>query len=222
VTEQATGDDTVRPDGDDGVRTGQGFDRFVNFSDAVVAIAITLLGLPLVDIPPPSDGKTTLDVLSEHSGELFAFGYTFVVVALLWMAHHRVLTYFRGYDGPLVWLNMLYLLSIVLLPFPSEWVGERGFSDGVGTFYLLTMAAASAGLGLMTRYAIRRPALLQPWARPGGRHPLRVRRSLTFTSFFVAAALLALVVPAWTSWLLTLLIPISIIDRRADARAAAP
>ena len=211
--------ESADPIGADGVGTGQGFDRFVNFSDAVVAIAITLLGLSLIDIRAPGPDQTAWEVLSQHGGELSAFAYSFLVVAFLWMAHHRVFGFFRGYDPAIMWFNLLFLIAIVLLPFPSEWVGEHGFEDGMGTFYLLTLFTASAALGLITWHAVRKPALLQPWARAGGSRPLSARRSAIYTAYFGGCALLSTVAPAFTSWLMLGLIPLSVLERRLSRRS---
>jgi uncharacterized membrane protein len=145
---------------------------------------------------------------------LGAFAYTFVVVAAMWVAHHRVFAFVRGYDTALIWLNLLFLAAIVLLPFPSSWVGEVGFDHGIGVFYLLTLTVASGALTLMTLHVRRHPSLLEPWARVDGVRPLSLRRSLIFTGFFLVCAGLAVPWPDATSYLMLLLIPLSILDRR--------
>jgi hypothetical protein len=75
-----------------GVRTKAGLDRFVTFIDAVVAIAITLLVLPLVDLARTSANPTDLgDLLSPHGGLIFSFLLSFTVIARLWLGHHALL-----------------------------------------------------------------------------------------------------------------------------------
>jgi uncharacterized membrane protein len=73
------------------VRSERGLDRFVTFLDAVVAIAITLLVLPLVELLHGSDPQTSLSrLLTEEAGTFGAFLLSFAVIARLWLAHHRL------------------------------------------------------------------------------------------------------------------------------------
>ena len=63
------------------------FDRLVNFTDAVVAIGITLQLLPIIDVAGPTPGESVWDVVTANSGQLFAFVLSFVVVIFMWAAH---------------------------------------------------------------------------------------------------------------------------------------
>ena len=60
------------------------FDRLVNFTDAVVAIGITLQLLPIIDVAGPKSGESVWDVVAANSGQLFAFVLSFVVVIFMW------------------------------------------------------------------------------------------------------------------------------------------
>jgi hypothetical protein len=62
------------------------------FTDAVVAIAMTLLILPLMESVAEAgrDGVTTADYLSEHGGQLFSFALSFVIIASFWAGHHSL------------------------------------------------------------------------------------------------------------------------------------
>ena len=68
----------------------RGLDRFLTFVDAVVAIAITLLVLPLAELAGEVGDGSVTDLLDEHRGELFAFFLSFFVIARLWFAQHHV------------------------------------------------------------------------------------------------------------------------------------
>src|SRR5918998_5814172 len=73
------------------VRTDRGLDRLVTFLDAVVAIAITLLVLPLVDVLPDEGGTVPLgDLLAEEARRFVTFLLSFAVIAQLWLVHHRL------------------------------------------------------------------------------------------------------------------------------------
>ena len=71
-------------------RTERGLDRLVNFSDATVAIAITVLLLPLVDIALEIEKESLGELLWSNIGTIIAFAITFAVIARLWSVHHRI------------------------------------------------------------------------------------------------------------------------------------
>jgi branched-subunit amino acid ABC-type transport system permease component len=110
--------------------TGRSVDRLINFSDAVVAVAVTLLALPLVDIPGPTGDQNAWTVLSEHASEIWTFLFTFYVVAVMWLAHNRILNSIARYDAAIFWLNTTWLVAIVLLPWVSAMFGESASCTG--------------------------------------------------------------------------------------------
>ncbi|MCH1403958.1 MAG: DUF1211 domain-containing protein, partial [Candidatus Nanopelagicales bacterium] len=128
------------------------FDRLVNFTDAVVAIGITLQLLPIIDVAGPKSGESVWDVVAANSGQLFAFVLSFVVVIFMWAAHNRVFNTMRCYDGTIFRLNVAWLLLIVFLPWPTAMYGEAANDavagrGGLGLLYWWTLAAIS-GLGV--------------------------------------------------------------------------
>jgi uncharacterized membrane protein len=136
-----------------GMHTERGLDRLVNFSDAVVAIAITLLVLPLVDLPSELSTTPFRDVMSEHSWALIGFGVSFLVIARLWRVHHQIFERVRDYSVGLIWLNFTWLFTIVLLPFPTALLGSNDLPDAtrpIDTLYLATLTVSSAALAGMT------------------------------------------------------------------------
>jgi len=144
------------------VHTERGLDRLVNFSDAVVAIAITLLVLPLVDLPKELSAKPFRDVISDNSWSLIGFGLSFLVIARLWRYHHAIFERVRDYNAPLIWLNLTWLFTIVLLPFPTALLGSNNLPDAsrpIDTFYLGTLTVSSAALAAITLVIDRVPEL---------------------------------------------------------------
>jgi uncharacterized membrane protein len=108
------------------VRTERGLDRFITFLDAVVAIAITLLVLPLVDVLGGGGPRADLGtVLAEGAGRLGGLSLSFAVIARLWLAHHRLVEGVGGYDRAFVQLDLLWILTIVLLPFATPVVSTH-------------------------------------------------------------------------------------------------
>lgn len=98
------------------VRTQRGLERLIYFSDAVVAIAITLIALPLVDSARDVANSSTAEFLSDNVYALTAAAVSFVVISALWRDHHRLFERATGYTPLLLRINMLWLASIVALP----------------------------------------------------------------------------------------------------------
>jgi uncharacterized membrane protein len=117
------------------------FDRVVNFSDAVFAIAMTLLvvgiGIPSV---PDSGFEHALD---DKTPEIISFFISFVVIGFYWLSHHRFFSQLAALEQGIIMLNLLYLAAIAFMPFPTALVGKyEDFSITV-IIYAITLAAAS-------------------------------------------------------------------------------
>src|SRR5919197_2493902 len=97
-------------------------ERIAFFSDAVFAIAMTLLVVQL-SVPTGPAGELG-HTLRARGSKFFAFGLSFLVIGQYWLAHHRVFRHIRRYDLGLLWLNLLWLLAIAFLPFPTAVLGN--------------------------------------------------------------------------------------------------
>ncbi|PPF37196.1 hypothetical protein C5C10_05380 [Rathayibacter sp. AY1A3] len=191
-------------------RTERGLDRLVNFSDAVVAIAITFLVLPLVDVVEESRAADLGSLLTGHYGTLSAFFITFAVIGRLWAVHHSVFEGVARYSPALVVANFVWLAAVVLLPFAANLISNVLDTDGsVIALYIGTMIAASAATLAMQLIVRRDPDLLAPGAEP--RRSLS--RSLIVISVLLAALVLAVAVPAVNMFALLLLLLSGPIER---------
>ncbi|GAA3339092.1 TMEM175 family protein [Curtobacterium pusillum] len=143
-------------------RTERGLDRLVNFSDATVAIAITLLILPLVDIAGElTRGESAGDLLRNHWPSLVEFFVTFWVIARFWTLHHQVFEHVRSYNLRLMRLNFVWLVSIVFLPFATNLLNTSANGDRVSyALYLGSMVVTSVTLTAIERELRRSPELL--------------------------------------------------------------
>jgi uncharacterized membrane protein len=126
-------------------------DRLVLFTDAVVAIAVTLLILPLVELVPEAreSNPAPLDIITEHKSEISSFLLSFVVITSFWYGHHRLFDHVRSYTSAIMRLNSLWLLTIVFLPFPTQIVGaydSSRFTAGLYTGTILLLSACQTGL----------------------------------------------------------------------------
>lgn len=179
-------------------RTERGFDRLVNFSDAVVAIAITLLVLPLTDlVSDPTASEGAFDVIRNNWSTVGAFLLTFAVTAMFWLIHHRVFEFIGDYDPVLAWLNMLWLLLIVMLPFASGLLEEQGFQKTNGLVYCWILAGLSASLGLISLWVRTHPELLAKHASPNS---MGRARSWAFAAYLFVLGLISLAAPDLAQW----------------------
>jgi uncharacterized membrane protein len=100
-------------------------ERLMFFSDAVVAIALTLLAL---ELPVPGgienvDSVSISDMISDagrHLDDYLAFLISFLVIGAHWRIHHRAFRYVREATTPIIRLNMYWLLLIVITPFTTK------------------------------------------------------------------------------------------------------
>ncbi len=175
------------------VRTDRGLDRLITFLDAVVAIAITLLVLPLVDVLPDEGSTVSLgDLLVSERRRFTAFALSFAVIAQLWLVHHRIVERVGSYDRPFVLVNLVWTLTIVLLPFATEVASVYDDERLAVSIYIGTMTVSSACLTLLTILLVRRPYLRRPGADPEEDDPLN---ALLTTGTFGVALVLGVAVP---------------------------
>ena len=131
-------------------------ERMILFSDAVIAITITLLVLEL-RLPEPaaelSDAQLWSGIVNTMPS-LFAYALSFVVIGTFWIGHRRAFGHIKRSDGVLTWINLLFLMTLGLMPF---FTGVLAENDGtVGTsLYAALVAITSLLLGSVTVYAER-------------------------------------------------------------------
>src|ERR1700735_2850990 len=109
-----------------------GVERLLTLSDGVVAIALTLLVLQLkVPPPPPGAGALSAAELARRLGagddQLISYLISFYIIAQFWLVHYRVFRRVAGQREGLAWWNFAFLLTIPLMPFTSDLLGQ--YSD---------------------------------------------------------------------------------------------
>ena len=136
-------------------------DRLMFFSDAIFAIAITLLVIE-VHVPRFPGGYSDAqlaDALLENIPQYIGFLVSFFVIGRFWIGHHRSFGYLARADDGLVWLNLLFLLTIAFMPYPTAIISNFATSRlGIG-FYAVWLALAGLMNLLVMRRLARDPAL---------------------------------------------------------------
>jgi uncharacterized membrane protein len=174
-----------QPGGHDVQNAHRQFERLVFFSDAVFAIAITLLVLDLRAPAGDLDGHAWREIFPKILG----FGISFFVIGLYWMAHHELFGTLEREDGPLKVANLAFLASIAFLPFPTSLIAGRVNSTPSVAFYALSVASVGLLLVMLALVA-RRPALMRP-GETRGRTLRFVIRSTAAPLVFVISAVVA-------------------------------
>ena len=190
------------------VEPSLGFERVVFFSDAVFAIVITLLVLPLTaEIELPEQSADLAHDIWQQWPRMLSFVVSFLVIGQFWIAHHRMFSHLQGHDQPLIWLNLVSLLSVCFLPFPTAVLGAHSTDQDrfPVIFYAASMTVTSLCLTVTWLYAATRGRLLYPDLDRHTRRDFTVRSVVTTGIFLlsVAAAAFGLYV-ALALWLIVL------------------
>jgi uncharacterized membrane protein len=184
-----------------------GLERLVFFSDAVMAIAITLLVIDvrLPTIVGPDTNDRIVGAIQDVLPELFAFTISFVVIAVFWLGHYRTFRWVARLDGRLIALDFVFLFIVALLPFPTSVVATHGDRPAGAIFYAAFVAAGGFAAALLWIY----PMLLGGLGVPSVTPEIARRvawRTLVVPIVFALSIPVALVDPlvAELTWVLAL------------------
>jgi uncharacterized membrane protein len=126
------------------------------FSDGVIAIAATLLVLEI--------GVSSTDQLTHIWPSYLAYVTSFLTIGIIWMNHHTIVACMRGADRVLLFLNLLLLMTIAFLPFPTRLVAEHLKDSGERPAvyaYAITFTVMAAIYNVTWRYARRDRRLIR-------------------------------------------------------------
>jgi len=151
-------------------------ERLEIFSDGVIAIAITLLVLD-IKIPEAEPGEL-LHALGVQWPAYVAYVLSFTVIGIMWVSHHSMFERIRHVDRGLLFTNLLLLLGIGFLPFPTSLLAEYTKQGGANShvaaaIYSATMALIGLAFVAIWTYLERHPDLLVE-----GVEPANLRRSI--------------------------------------------
>jgi uncharacterized membrane protein len=169
-------------------------ERMKFFTDAVVAIAMTLLILPLLESVSEAakDGIDTAGFLGDHGDQIFAFGLSFVIIARFWVSHERLFDSVEHWTGWLMFLNVIWMLTVVVLPVVTAMVGSMETDRLQITLYVGTMLFNSLVMAGMSLLVLRVPAT---WGEGTGPGPGGMAGSLSVAVLMAVALALALALP---------------------------
>jgi uncharacterized membrane protein len=188
-----------RGDGEPGeIERGRDLDRVVYFSDAVFAIAMTVLALTL-RLPSHTTDAGVAHAIRLALPSIYSYALSFAVIALYWLAHHRIFRFINRLDTTVLVLNLSMLGFVAFVPFPTSVLGDHGNTTAAVVFYASTMAMLGSLVAVLWAYASQRGRLIAENTDPGFvRHSLV--RSLVVPLVFFASIPIAFADPKAAEW----------------------
>ncbi len=142
-----------------------GLGRIGSMSDGVFSIVITLLVFE-IKLPPGTPPGQLSQALHKLSPQLVSYFITFFLIGIYWVGHHALMRHIRRYDRHFLWLNILFLMCLAFLPFPTALLGSYSAEQLSIVIYGLTLIATGCALWSMWRYATRDHLLVESELSP--------------------------------------------------------
>jgi len=202
--------------GKDAAKEKAGINRINAFSDAVFAVAITLLILT-IDVPQVESGELA-NALKALWPKFEGFLLSFVVIGAFWVGHHLVFGYIKRHTRWLLWLNLLFLMFIVSLPFSTDLMSEYNARALTVAFYDINMIGASLCLCLLWWYVSFRKNLVEEGLDRATRKHI-LFNYLSMVAIFTLALGLAFVRAGESTYVYLLLIPNGIFLERLKRKS---
>ena len=138
-----------------------GLERIIFFSDAVFAIAITILALEirLHNVDSSFTEKELTHALLTIWPKYLGYGIGFMTIGVLWMSHHRKFRFIQRYDRNLMWLNLILLMFVAFIPFSTSIISEYGNRTST-IFYAIVVSIASLASLCLWWYASNNSRLI--------------------------------------------------------------
>jgi uncharacterized membrane protein len=176
--------------------------RLETFADGVMAIAITLLILE-VAVPHVGAGESLGVALAEQWPSYAAYLVSFLTIGIMWVNHHHMFTLIQRTTHSFLMLNVIFLMTIAALPWPTalvaEYIRDDAHREAATLVYGGTMVAIAIMYNVVWRYAVNR-GLLRPDVDPEGIR--RATRGYLAGPIGYAVVTLVALVNAWASLLL--------------------
>ncbi len=189
-------------------------ERTVFFSDAVFAIAMTLLVLE-IKLPSITEAENLGidEILSNRIPNFICFAISFLVTALFWRAHMVTCTYVKSVNNRFVWINIWLLFFVVVMPFTTALYANYGFMDNIAfSLYCLNIAVIGIFNYLLMAHVIKTEDLIKTLGEAAVRWSKR--RALIVPVVFVLAIVLALVAPMTSRYAFILIFVLQAIGDR--------
>ena len=187
--------------------------RIETLVDGIFAIAMTLLvlGLAVPHLTAPVTAGAIQSSLYALIPSFYVLVLSFVLLAIFWNNHHRIYTQIKAVNGTLLWINIIWLLFIVLIPFSASLSGQYGSFIIVKVIFNINMLGIAALLYLNAYILLNHNDYIHPEGNSN-----QLISSANSSIFFIIVVLIALAVsfilPSWANIAYLLIIPYEIRD----------
>ncbi|WP_414469961.1 TMEM175 family protein [Methanobacterium sp. ACI-7] len=181
--------------------------RIETLVDGIFAIAMTLLVLSLAvpEIAVPLSDSVIRISLQDILPKFYVFVLSFILLALFWTIHHRTFHIIKRADNVLLWINIIWLLFIVMVPFSQTLVGDYGHFTTPHFIFNLNMLGIAILLTLNGYYASKNNLMDENISQ--SRINAINRSCIMFVFITLLAITLSFIVPQWSSLAYVLIIP---------------
>lgn len=185
--------------------------RIEALTDGIFAIAMTLLVLALAvpDIVGPLSNEAVQNSLYGLIPTFYVLVLSFVLLALFWNIHHRMFQRITKVDNILLWINLIWLLFIVLVPFSASLTGKYGHFTISHIVFNVNMLGISLLLYLNSYYAHRSGSIHEK-VNPKDITMIK-RDNILFIAISLLALLLSFVLPSFSSLVYLLIFPLEFV-----------
>src|SRR5260221_5330513 len=189
--------------------------RLISFSDGVFAIAVTLLvfNLKVPQIAASDVHQLLPGLIKDMMPHFTVYVLSFLLIAVYWTFHHRMLNLVTRMDTPFLWINIWYLLVIAFIPFPTALFGAYPRETVSFIFYICSMMLVGFLSILMLWYASHNRRLVtKELPRPLLKY--LCFRQFTSLVLFLLAIPLAFYQLRWAQYYLFILFPVHWLTRK--------
>ena len=195
------------PRHEDDEASEQGMGRILALSDGVFAIAATLLIIEIAVPATTADARLSRVLLGLWPRYL-AYLLSFLVIARFWATHRQTFRLIARTDTALVWLNLLLLMFVAFLPFPTAVLGQHIRSPAAAALYAISVSLTATLSAACWWYASGPAALARPHL--GGAHVRAMRaRGLSAVALFAVTIPVAVIAPTAAEILWILAFPLT-------------
>lgn len=199
-------------------------ERMILFSDAVFAIAITLL---VIEIKVPHiesdiNDRLVLSELLHLLPKFFGFVFSFFIIGIYWTVHHRLFSYLINYDNKLIWLNILFLFSIALMPFTTALYSEFYQPNLHVPYMVYTVNICLTGLSsyLLVKHLADSKKNLTVGFTDRNLIGAAIAKAWMMPVIFLIGLIVSYIFPAWVGRMAPMLIPVYLwlVDKKYDMK----